>query len=148
MERVMINKENGEIRKIYDKELINILRMNTANPCNYCDCAYADKCQKIADYKEKDIQKYDFITDGYQINDEDGLLEEFTIINCQNFEKDHLRRKVKTKEELKALRELKNNLKIIYFDACDIKEADEIQRHLISSGFIYDPTLENRTKTR
>ena len=138
MKSIIFKKENGEVRIINaNEELLHFIKSEATNPCINCEKGYVTKCQKMAD-EHKNISKYDFITDGYQINREDGELENFVVCNCTNFENDHERVKPKTKEQLIDLNRLKESIKILYFGGVDIDEANQIQRDLVNRGFLSD----------
>ena len=76
-------------------ELSSIIFLNTLyltkdlNDIHLCwqNCVNAtcDNCPKIRDIKKKNIEKYDFITDGYQIYDKKGELQIFTVTNCKKY---------------------------------------------------------------
>ena len=138
MKNIVFKKENGEVRIINaDDELLHFIRTEVTNPCINCERGYVTKCQKMAD-EHKNISNYDFITDGYQINKENGELESLVICNCTNFENDHKRLKAKTKEQLDELKRLRESIKILYFGGVDIEEANQIQSDLINRGFLSD----------
>ena len=129
MRNIIIKKENGEV-SIVDKndvKKVNEIIKNSTNPCSECIYGYASKCPKICDNVKKNIGEYDYITDGYQKYDKNGELKNFLIQKCNNFEKQTINRKNKTKEELMELKRLKESIKILYFDGIDIREADRIQ---------------------
>lgn len=142
MESVVIKKENGRVRLAnIDMDLIREIK----NPCFVCENGFANLCPKIADAEDKDISRYDFITDGYQVNNEKGKVKNFVVCKCNNFKEQKAR-----PESDAVLRRRANNMnsiKIIVFDAIDPKEADRIQRELYARGALlpYSPS-ENKTK--
>lgn len=135
----MFIKENGEIRVIsIDSDNDNEIKKGIVSPCFNCEKAYATKCPKVADGLEKSILKYDFITDGCQVNDEKGHLESMVVLKCNNYEQDRKREKATTKEQIEALKRLKESIKILYFGGIDIDEADRIQDHQVKRHIISD----------
>ena len=137
MEKRLIIKEDGKTIKklVVNEEAItkmNGLNRYVTNPCGDCKNCYASECPKVFDEsKDKDIRKYDFITDGFQINDvETGELDNLVVGNCAKFEKDYPRKKASTLEEIKHLNHLKESIKILFFDAGDLDEADDLQTKL------------------
>lgn len=139
MNKIVVKKENGEIRIINaDLELLHYLESTATNPCINCEKGYVNKCQKMADGSKKNIARYDFITDGYQINNEDGELLNLVVCECTNFEQDKERPKAKTKEQIAALNYLKESIKILYFGGVDINEADRIQDYQVRQNQIAD----------
>ena len=147
MEKIILKKENGEVRIVEaNTELIHSIKVGYTNPCVECKKGNAIDCPKMADGMKKNIEKYDFITDGYQINSFDGELENLVVCNCSNYEEEEERPKAKTKEEILRLKKLKENIKIMYFNACDIDEADRIQSDLMRRGLLaeYNPSIKHK----
>ena len=138
MRNTIIKKENGEVEILRGAELINSLKKEPTNPCSNCRNCYASMCPKVEDVRNKDIRKYDFITDGYQVYDENGVMDRFIVSKCNNYEKDLPRKKTRTKEEYLAYRRLFDSLKILAFDGVDVREADRIQRHQVLCGNLSD----------
>ena len=130
----ILKKENGEVRLInIDYEELEKIKSLHVNPCATCDNAYTTKCEKIGDTSKKSIRDYDYITDGYQIN-KNGEVDNLIIFNCQNYVEDKPRKSNRCADEIKRLNELKASIKILYFDAGSIEEADEIQYNSVMNG--------------
>ena len=55
---------------------------------NDCANAFSTKCPKITDRYKKTIENYGFITDGYQIYNEEGELTCFCVTGCNNYKKE------------------------------------------------------------
>lgn len=134
MKKKIIIKANGEIvqENIINKGEINSvygLNQYKSNICGECSNCSASKCIKVEDDSiDKDIRKYDFITDGFQINDRnEGTLDNLVVEKCNNFEKDLPRKKAQTMKEIVELNRLKESIKMLYYDAGDLDEADNIQ---------------------
>lgn len=147
MERVIIKKENGEVRIIdANINLIHSIKVDYTNPCIECKKGNTIDCPKVADGDNKSIEKYAFITDGYQINSSDGKLENLVVHKCSNYEKQETKPKAKTKEEIQKLKALKESLKMMYFDAYDIDEANRKQEYLMSRGLLveYVPSAKRK----
>ena len=53
-----------------------------------CQNARADLCPKIKDKIKKRIEDYKFITDGYQLYDERGNLDQFIVNVCKKYIKE------------------------------------------------------------
>ena len=151
MENIVIKKENGVVRIINaNKDLINKITKGYTNPCAECKKCNSNDCEKVADGNNKHIEKYDFITDGYQINGSDGELQNLVVRNCSNFEKQPTKPRPKTPEELLELKRLRESLKIAYFNAYDIEEADRTQYDLMMRGQLvkYNPNLNGLHKNK
>ncbi len=121
-------KKNGEVTLIYvTPEMLKSMKESCAGVCGRCDNGYASKCLKVADETIRPIEMYDFITDGFQTMDSEGKADEIFIAKCNNYKEDRPRKKATSTEQLQELRRLKESLKIAYFDAMDIDEADQTQ---------------------
>ncbi len=147
MKSIVLKKENGNVEVVsIDKVTLHDLIKKHKNPCISCDNAYTSKCKKVED-ENKNINNYDFVISGYQINNELGETQKLMVCECSNYVVDRPRVKAKTREEIEKLNKLKESIKINYFNAIDIDEADQIQEDLINRGQIslYNSTL---TKTR
>ena len=139
MEKIVFKKENGKVSIINaDSELLHYIESIATNPCVNCEKGYVTRCEKFKDADKKNIAKYDFITDGYQVNSENGDLLNLVVCKCTNFENDRERVKPKTKKQLEDLKRLKESIKILYFNGDSIEEANRIQQHLVNSGQIAD----------
>ena len=140
----IIKKENGEVRIIdADKELVRSIKVGYVNPCFTCKNGNTIDCPKVAD-ENKHIENYDFITDGYQINSIDGQLENLVVNKCSNYVLQEEKPKPTTKEEIVKLKKLKESLKILYFNAVDIEEANRTQNDLMMRGLLvrYNPSIK------
>lgn len=145
MKSIVIKKENGESMIINaNEEMIHSIKVGYTNPCIECKKGNPIDCPKIAARANKHIENYDFITDGYQINNSDGELENLVVYKCSNFEKQEAKPRPQTKEELQRLKQLKESLKILYFSAYDIEEADRKQAYLMKRGILteYNPSAK------
>ena len=150
MKSIVIKKENGIVTVINaNEQLIKNIKVGYTNTCVECKKGNSKDCPKVAAINDKHIEKYDFITDGYQINDGEGNLENLVVYKCSNYEKQVIK-KPQTKEELQKLKRLKESIKILYFDASDIEEADRIQEDLTRRGqlFEYDPSLNQPRRNK
>ena len=136
MKNTILKKDYGMISEIEaNEDTIKTIKSECPGTiCFDCQNARACKCEKIDDEQYKNIDSYDFITDGYQIYDRKGEIKSFVVSNCVNFKKDEKRVRPTTKEELEKLRQLKESIKILYFNAENIKEADKIQQDLTNRG--------------
>lgn len=56
--------------------------------CFDCQNAYIGKCQKVTDVIKKGIEDYDFIIDGFQATDKQGMSERLLVLRCENFIED------------------------------------------------------------
>ena len=134
------NIENGIIRgSEYDKELCSAKHL-----CNKCDNCYADECLKVFDEEKRTLGEYDFIKSGIQIYDENDKIRSFYVTKCINFKKDAERKKFTTQEELENLKRLKESIKILYFDAESIEEADQTHLDLLKRKQLVYPKKNKR----
>ena len=88
MRNTVLEKDNGKVIDLpKTKEVIYELHNGSRikHLCFDCVRGCASKCAKIADYRKKPITAYDFIISGYQIYDNRGDVEEFTVTECQNY---------------------------------------------------------------
>ncbi len=84
--KTIIKKENGVVvpEEATEEKLQEIRKSDTL-----CfDCSNLENCKKVADQEKKSIDKYDFISDGSQVIDEEGNIENFVITNCRDFVKE------------------------------------------------------------
>ena len=142
MENMMLKKQNGKLEiKFIDVEILNEMTKKECHLCANCENCRANKCQKVADIDNKYIGKYDFISDGYQVYNGNGKISDFIVRECGNYEKEQERRKPQTKEELLNQNRLKASLKINYFNAESLEEANRIQNEMFYRGSLveFDP---------
>ena len=99
--------------------------------CFDCDNCYADKCPKVSDGVKRSLKKYPFISEGVQVYDANGDTKYLFVSKCDNFEKDRERHKLTTQEEIENLKRMKESIKVAYFNALDIDEADETHYDLL-----------------
>lgn len=139
MNNVILKKENGVVSVIeYDPTLFEEeSKKKAVHLCwEHCTNACVGQCQKITDYRKKTIDKYDFISDGMQIMDDDGKIDRFLVTGCNNYKK--AEQKVQTAEQKRRLKNLRDGLKMAYFDALTLQEANQVQTDLIARGEIVD----------
>lgn len=99
-----------------------------------CENATVLCCQKIADDVKSPIDKYDFITDGYQIFDEDGKMLCLHIDECENYKK---AKPVKlSAEEQRRIKLIREDLRKAFFGTDDLKEAYTTQFAQMRDGRI------------
>lgn len=133
MEKTVYMKNNGEVNEVnVTEQELKEMKFGCFSPCSTCDNGYASKCPKMADRQFKPIEMYDFISDGFEVLDDDGLIDELYITKCNNYVKDRPRKVARTKEEIDELRRLKESIKMLYFDAMDIDEANQTEMDLIN----------------
>ena len=130
MKNVLFIKTNGEVEKI-DITSSKDLPKGVSHMCSSCDNCYADKCEKVFDEVQTPIGKYDFITDGVQAYNRNGEMVKFYVSNCNDYKQDIVRKKASTREEIMRLNRIKESIKIAYFDAENIEEADQTQFDLL-----------------
>ena len=133
-------KKNGVVKKVSSKPNLaaNVDGEKVQHLCwQYCVNANPINCPKIRDFEKKNLEDYDFITDGYQIVDKNGDIDTFFVHKCSNYKKSLP--KPFTKEERIKKRAAKKGLMIGYFDTLTIEEAYELQRQLIERGDILKP---------
>ena len=127
MEKTILRKENGEVRIIESTPEVEKNLIEIKNPCFGCRNGYVTKCPKMADEIKKPIGEYEYITDGYQVLDENGNTESLVIAKCSNFENDVVKPKAKTKEEIEKLKRKKESLLILYYGGENVQEALQTQ---------------------
>ena len=133
----MDNNENTEFVK-------NIKKYK--HLCGDCDNCSPLKCAKVFDIKKEVIKNYDFITDGYQVYDENGEVKTIYVANCEQFVQNKARKKAKTSTELEELKRMKENLKMMYFDTESFDEAEDVQYDLLKRGQIYIYSSKERRR--
>lgn len=142
MKNIIIKIDNGEVSykktesASADRKFVESVSQNK-HLCGDCDNCSPAKCLKIFDEVKRVINDYEFVTHGYQIYDKNGIMEKLYISKCKDFIPSKVRRGAKTGEELRKLKRMKDNLKIMYFDAENIEEANQTQYDLLNRGQIY-----------
>ncbi len=139
---MMLKKQNCKLEiKFIDTEILKEMTKKECHLCANCENCRADKCQKVHDAENQYISKYDFINDGYQVYNGTGKISDFIVRECGNYEKEQERKKPQTKEELLNQNRLKASLKINYFNAESLEEANRIQNDMLYRGSLveYDP---------
>ena len=53
-----------------------------------CENARADMCDKVHDVKKELITEYEFIKSGYQTFDSKGDVDDFIVLDCDNYKKE------------------------------------------------------------
>jgi len=153
MKNVILRKENGEVIEIaLNDEAIKMVKGQCPRTsCFECVNARANRCEKVADDEgKKNIGEYNFITDGYQSYDANGNIKSFVVSKCNNFMKEEPRKNSTTREEIERLNYLRTSIKILYFDAETIEEANQIQEDLMRRGQLleYDAYREGNLMKR
>ena len=147
MENMIVKKINGDIsyKKLDLEKTNNNLNFveemrGFKHLCSCCDNCNPKTCLKIFDLKKRIISEYDFITTGYQVYNSNGEVEKMYVAKCDQYVKYPTRKKIKTAEEIEKLKLLKESLKVLYFNAENIEEADNIQIELLEKGqlSVYD----------
>ena len=101
-----------------------------------CSCAYADKCPKIQDsFKNKNIEKYPFIEEGWQSFDENGNLDRLVVTKCSNYIYEQQKSTVLSKD----VKQARDNLRMLYFDARTVEEANRNQASELIKGRLINP---------
>lgn len=127
MNNMILKKKDNNIIEVLtlDEEQIKDEKANFQSALHMCweNCANAcsSKCQKICDKKKQSIENYSFITQGIQIITADGKIEDFIVLGCENYEKQP--ETEKTVEELKRLKQVKDALRMAYFETTTVEDA-------------------------
>ena len=136
---MMLKKQNGKLEiKFIDTQILREMTKKECHLCANCENCRANKCQKVHDAENQYIGKYDYITDGYQVYTEIGKTSNFIVTECGNYQTEQVREKPKTKEELMRQNNLKASLKINYFNAESLEEANRIQEDSFRRGQLYE----------
>ena len=138
MEKVIV-KNNNEIKeynleKSDVREAYRLMRENGNHLCSNCDKCRADNCLKVFDEVKRPLSEYEFITEGMQIYNKNGDIQTFYITKCNDYVKDRERVKPSTLDEINALKRIHESIKIAYFDAETIDEANQVQFDLFRRG--------------
>lgn len=112
---------NDIIDIVFDEKQKHLCWENCAN-------AHPFECDKVTNIIKKRIDKYDFITDGYQIYDEKGKLDKFIVTKCTNYREEKHREM--TPEELASARKAKRSIFMSYYDTDTVEEAKAIQKYI------------------
>ena len=153
MKDVLILKKDGLVTKIpvtpgtrLEKDNEHKANVDNLHLCTKCDNCYAHKCQKVMDINKRSLSKYDFITDGVQYYDENGVQVLFYVTRCNQFVPDHERRRASTKEEMDKRVRDKESMAIHRFEAENIDEAESIQLSLFQRGLLvpYKPYTKKK----
>ncbi len=152
MEEMILKKENGQVTIINptNEELKKI--KESCHMCSECTNARANRCSKIADIYKKCISAYDYISDGYQIYDENDDTAALIVSKCNNFEKE--KETSRTPEQLKRFCELTKGL-YAYFYGEEPDENDEdyhadknYSKVMYSSGLLRNSYESYKTKVK
>ena len=137
MRNIVLEKDNGKVIDLpKTKEVIYELHNGSKirHLCFDCVRGCVSKCQKIADYRKKPITAYDFIINGYQVFDNRGNIQEFTVTKCQNYKYDEP--KYLTAKGRVEAKKIKDTFHMAYFGANDLDELEEIKADL---GLLEEP---------
>lgn len=88
MNNVVLKKVEGNTELIDNSVLLaqEINHLKAVHKCwENCKYAYANQCEKIFDQYKRTIDEYEFITDGWQIYDAEGMLDTFIITGCSQY---------------------------------------------------------------
>ena len=126
-----VSIENGIYnfsKKVLNDSLDIVLdRVNHDHLCwMNCINASPNNCLKFVSQRKMEIDKYDFITDGYQLLDEKGLVEKFVVTGCKNY-----KRNKNEYTDPNEARRLKESIRTAYFNAIDLEESYVIENDLI-----------------
>ena len=137
MKKIVLQKENGEVKEFNYSELFE--EVASTHLCwNACANATPSKCKKVHDEVKQNIDEYDFITDGFQILDENNEIDRFHVSGCSNYEKEP-RKKPLTADKVLYYNNMKRNIAMLYYDADSAEAAEEIQRQQIAKGLQKKP---------
>ena len=138
MKKIILEKENGIVTK---KTYINEIekkskKQNNKHLCwESCEKAYASLdefgnpiCHKVYDRRKKKIDKYDFITDGYQIITEYGEVTSFLVYGCKKHQSAPCPKKLSLKET-ERLKNLKEEFRMAYYGVGSLEESYEIEKN-------------------
>lgn len=128
MENYILEKKDGIVtKKGYCKEKSSKDSKEKHLCSMACKNAYANKCEKVFDIRKRKIGKYGFITDGYQVLNEDGDVEKFIVYSCDNYVK--LATKSKNSQaEINAKIRKREELRMAYYGANSIEASYNIAK--------------------
>lgn len=131
---LIYEKTDGITRKEqYTNARHNIIKSNKdKHLCWDCLNGSPAKCKKIHDIEKANIGGYGFISDGYQVFDENNALESFIVSGCKNYVLEEKR--VLSNKDKQELIQKRENLILTYFGANNMKEAAQICDNLIKAG--------------
>lgn len=118
-----IIKENGIIRerKKLPKEAHGV------HLCWSCQNGCPNNCSKVRDIRKKSLEKYSFITSGYQIIEDDGKLRKMYVTACDNYVFQE-NREPDTREEIRRIKEAREKLHLLYYGVDTMEEVYRIER--------------------
>lgn len=141
MENIVLKKKDGKVEVMnltpsISKKLNNGEVHLCWGSCHetFCKHACSSECSKVADKRKRTLEQYPFITDGFQIMDEDGRVEQFVVTGCSKYEP--AGEKELTREEKQRINSAKRGLKTLYFEAADVDEASIKQYMEVVRGTI------------
>ena len=82
---MIVEKKNGAI-SLYGRRLAGT--GCGGHLCFDCQNAYIGKCKKVYDVNKRGIEDYDFIIDGFQDVNREGVSERLLVMKCKNFVED------------------------------------------------------------
>lgn len=128
-----IKKENGKVTNVSDVAEIQELlqRKKEKHLCGaVCHGLTGKKCPKIFDEEKANISEYDFIDSGYQIINDEGVLEKFVVSECKNF------KLVEREQDPASRRKIMDVIKVLYFDTETPQEAEEKLKFMVEQGTV------------
>lgn len=136
MKKFILIKKDGIVSELpYTKENIKGLSLNHLCRKDCKDCC--TNCSKILD-EHKPINEYSYISDGWQVLDENRKVYTFYVNRCSNYKKDE--REISRRE----LRLAEEALIKLYYGVGTVGEAMEIQKNEYENGEIESQYLMNR----
>ena len=123
--KVILKHQDGTIEKLIltEDETRELNKNCSIHLCGaHCKYAFANKCPKVTDRYKKSIDKYDFITEGFQVFKNDGYMDRFRVTGCNKYKKD-MSNAHPTRKQQRKMHELANSLRTAYFDETDLNAA-------------------------
>ncbi|HPE15141.1 MAG TPA: hypothetical protein PLT65_04870 [Bacilli bacterium] len=102
-----------------------------------CANAQTKKCAKVHDLEKKVIASYPFVQSGYQVLNPDGIVSEFSVHGCHNYEQE--KDEPASIENLRKLRTLMKGITIEHFNSETLEEANMVRGTMIRNGTLRAP---------
>lgn len=141
MEKYIIRKINGESKRTsYKKELLENYNQKP-HLCIECNNGCPNRCKKVADARKRNINYYEFITQGYQIisyglnenGENEFIVDKFVVEECNNFKKDPIKTEKQNSNSRAAMTAA---LKMQYFETETLQEANNAELSLAKRNIL------------
>ena len=143
VEKILIRKENDEVSVSQITERADLgVQAGVTHLCWDCANGCPANCNKVKDIKKKNIEAYPFITSGYQVFNTNGNMDRMIVTECKDYQ--YIKAEQKTPQEQAKISDARKKLRLLYFGAQTLSQANRIQNDLLDRGQLISPRGRNR----